>query len=221
MAHIRDTNVVSRMESLHVDEARDVASRRRISSPRKRYNPPARSATKIVGKRDDQRSARYHANVLWSVVRCSVCWKEPTLSALLFFLRPLLTALSTPTEKREREREKELPSSHGVKWYVPVSNGGPTIRGQIRRDGTMGYNGTMGLTLCFLSLLTSATERQEETNASGTLIVLTCRFGLFESAGVVAFRNSLYGPRYGHVSRRYGAVAIPWLSCRKRRDRIR
>lgn len=106
MAHIRDTNVVSRMESLHVDEARDVASRRRISSPRKRYNPPARSATKIVGKRDDQRSARYHANVLWSVVRCSVCWKEPTLSALLFFLRPLLTALSTPTEKRERERER-------------------------------------------------------------------------------------------------------------------
>lgn len=108
MAHIRDTNVVSRMESLHVDEARDVASRRRISSPRKRYNPPARSATKIVGKRDDQRSARYHANVLWSVVRCSVCWKEPTLSALLFFLRPLLTALSTPTEKRERERKSCL-----------------------------------------------------------------------------------------------------------------
>lgn len=114
--------------------------------------------------------------------------------------------------REEREREKELPSSHGVKWYVPVSNGGPTIRGQIRRDETMGYNGTMGLTLCFLSLLTSATERQEETNASGTLIVLTCRFGLFESAGVVAFRNSLYGPRYGHVSRRYGAVAIPWPS---------
>lgn len=82
----------------------------------------------------------------------------------------------------------------------------------------MGYNGTTGLTLCSLSLsLFLPWKRQEETNASGTLIVLTCRFGLFERAGVVAFRNSVYGPRYEHVSRRYGAVAIPWLSSRKRR----
>lgn len=82
----------------------------------------------------------------------------------------------------------------------------------------MGYNGTTGLTLCSLSLsLFLPWKRQEETNASGTLIVLTCRFGLFERAGVVAFRNSVYRPRYGHVSRRYGAVAIPWLSSRKRR----
>lgn len=221
MAHIRDTNVVSRMESLHVDEARDVASRRRISSPRKRYNPPARSATKIVGKRDDQRSARYHANVLWSVVRCSVCWKEPTLSALLFFLRPLLTALSTPTEKRERERERAAFEPRGKM----ICSGEQRRSNYKRADKTRWDHGIQrnhGInSMLSLSLLTSATERQEETNASGTLIVLTCRFGLFESAGVVAFRNSLYGPRYGHVSRRYGAVAIPWLSCRKRRDRIR
>lgn len=92
-------------------------------------------------------------------------------------------------------------------------------RAKIRRDGTTGLT-LFSLSLSF-SFLTSATERQEETKAAGTLIVLTCRFGwLFESTGVVAFRNA-YGPRYGRVSRRYGiAMATPWLSSRKRIESV-